>query len=124
MPDPIFPLPESNQAQCTNNTQPHHRPPTPNNRLIRKAASTIPNQMPNPINRMKCEWQRQQTLRRNLGHDWPTRKRRCHARTAQIPSDKRGDQVRGTENIESARENGARETVGDGEDPGDLPLVD
>jgi hypothetical protein len=41
-----------------------------------------------------------------------------------VPSEQRSNEVCGSEDVEAAGEDGASETVRDGEDPGDLWLVD
>lgn len=117
-------LNKQRQPQRTHSRNPHRNPPRPNNLRIRELPPHIPKQMPHPIKAMKRKRHRQRKLRQNLRKYWPARKRRRHRRRIQMPAKERGDKIRGSEDVESARENGAREAVHDGVYPGYLGFVD
>lgn len=70
-PPPARPSNKSHKTQRTDETQPNHCPASKSNILILKIQRHIPHQMPQSINRVKCEWQRDRKLRCYFGEDWP-----------------------------------------------------
>ncbi len=129
MPDclDIFLLPhlyKQRQANRAENTQRHHRPSRLNNLLIRDQMRSIPRQMPQPVQAMEGEREREERFRSNLQDQWPSSKRGRNGRALHVQTDVWCDEVEGAEDVEGAAEGAAGDAVEAGEVPGDLGIVD
>lgn len=80
--------------------------------------------MSQSVKAVECEGHRERELGRDLGDNRPRRERRRHGRRVQVPAEERRNEVRRAENVEAARQHGTSDTVQNGQDPGDLGLVD
>jgi len=80
--------------------------------------------MPDPIETMKGERERQARLDRHLGQKWPGPEGRGNRRRFHVPTEQRGDEIGGAEDVEDAANHRAGDAVGDGEGPCHLGFVD
>lgn len=80
--------------------------------------------MSDPVEAVEGERERNSKLRKDLQKYRPGSKRSGQGCRVEVPPEERGDQVGGAEGVEPAREGHAGDTIGDGEDGGDLRLVD
>lgn len=92
-------------------TNANNSPPLSNNLSDPKPPPRIPNQMPNPINTMERKRPRNRKLQAALDQ-WTQAPKGCgQTRAIQVPSEEGRDQVRGPENVESARDQTACDSV-------------
>jgi hypothetical protein len=112
------------QPQRRHRTNPHHRPPRPNNLLVRQLGARIPHQMSQPIESMVREWERHASLEEDFRHDGPGREGGCEGGALQVPPEQGGDEVGGAEDVDAPAEGGAGDTVEGTAVPGYLGAVD
>ena len=115
---------DKSHRQTRQSANPKHKPPSLLNLLIRNHTSSIPNQMPQTIERVKHKWPSDRKLRRNLQQHWPSSEASSQNRSLNVPTKRRSDQVKGTIGVEKSAHSAAGDTVQCGQVPGDLRFVD
>jgi hypothetical protein len=79
------------QRQRAHNAQPNNSPPSLLHLLVVNHARGIPNQMPQPIERVVSERQRQRDLSHHLERQRPRSEAGSEHRTLEVPADSRRD---------------------------------
>jgi len=74
------------QSQGTSNTYADHKPSRPDNYLILETLARIPSKVPNSIEAMKREWQRNRKLGCYFGQHRPARKSSYQTRAVKMQS--------------------------------------
>lgn len=80
--------------------------------------------MPNTIERVERKRPSDGIFRQDLQRSGPGTERSGQARALDVPAHQRSDQVRGAEDVETSRQDGASDAVQDRWVPGYLRLVD
>lgn len=115
--------PNHSQPPSSNHTRPHNRPPRPLHRLITQLPPRIPNQMPDPPKTMISKRPRNPKLDQELRR-WPQRSEsRRHTNAIEMPSESRGDEIRGAEDVEAPAKDGSCYAVCDAAVPRYLRAV-
>lgn len=112
------------QYQRARKRQSNHSPTSLLDLLIGDHRRRIPDQMPDTIKAVKCEWQRNGVFGQKLEHDRPASKRSCHGLRLDMPSKQRCNKICCAKDIEAARKNTACQSVQTGQVPCYLRLVD
>jgi hypothetical protein len=120
---PISLLQES-KRNSAHNAQPHNRPASLLHLLVVDHTSSVPRQMPQAVERVVSERQRDRNLRQNLKSQRPRGEAGSEHGALEVPADSRRDQVQDAENVEAAGEGDAGDAVERATVPGDLRLVD
>jgi hypothetical protein len=111
-------------VQAGYNCQPHCTPPSPDNLLVREPNTHVPGQMPQAIEAVEEEREREESLDSKLDSCRPSCDSSDHGLCLHVPSSDWCGEVGETEEVQRARENDAGDTVKTGCVPGDLGLVD
>lgn len=119
----LIPLNES-KRQRANYADSNHSPTSLLHLLVVDHARSVPRQMPEAVERVVGERQRNRSLRKNLERQRPGGEAGGNDGTLEVPADGRRDQVCGAEDVKGSREGNASDTVEGGAIPGDLGLVD
>ena len=102
---------EQSQSHRTGDTQPHDSPPSLNDLLVRQLLAQIPNKMSHPIEGVICERQCNSKLHSKFGCKRERPERSCYRGRFEMPAKQRRDEISRREDIKSAGENGASDTV-------------
>lgn len=112
------------QISRCEHTRDHDEPTSPLNRLVAQCGTGVPYQMSNTVEAVICGEPSQRELERELGNR-AHRSHRCdHRCCVEVPAEQGRDEVAEAEEIETAGQDRACDTVQGGADPGDLRLVD
>ena len=112
------------QRRAPHKRQPHNQPTRPLNLHITQLPPKIPDQMPNAIERVKAERQRDPELDHKFRHGSQAAEHFRQVRALEVPAQQGGDEVCGAEDVEAPREDGARDPVQSGGVPCYLRPVD
>lgn len=121
-PIPIF-LQES-QRKRAHNAKTNHKPTRLLHLLVVDHARSIPNQMPQAIERVVSERHRDSELRQSLESEGPGGEAGGEDGALEVPADGGRDEVEDAEGVEAAGEGDAGDAVEGAAVPGDLRLVD
>lgn len=111
-------------VQSRNNAGSHNRPSRPHHRDVLEAKTQIPRQMPESIEGVVEEGERERRLRGNLCENGPCSHSGDHGGSLEMPAQGRGSEVCEAEEVQRAAQHDAGDTVQRGTVPCDLRAVD
>lgn len=122
---PLDPL-STNRGQISRcqNTRDHDEPTSPLDRLVAQCGTGVPYQMSDTVEAVICGKPSERKLERELGNRAHRSNRGDHRCRVEVPAEQGRDEVAETEEVETAGQDRACDTVQRGANPGDLWLVD